>query len=103
MPKFKITVYPAKRTDRNSTEIAVTNAIRRTVVECKLDGLRAAMADAAKGLTSPLPDLPQLHVYASPDGRAPNGYKAFEAASQNEMLLDPAPAATAEPETADAA
>lgn len=103
MPKFRITINPAKRTDSNSTEIGVTTVLKRAVVECKLDGLRAAMTEAAKGVVSSVPDLPQLHVYASPEGRSPNGFKAFEAANQNQMLIDPISTPAPETEAADVA
>lgn len=101
MPKFKVSIFPAQKS-ATSVCIAITNVIKRTVVECKLDDLPSALEEAAKGVTSPMADMPLIQVSAYPEGRAPNGFKAFEAARKNILLIDPAGIAAPQPETADA-
>lgn len=78
MAKFQITTYPAKQGDR-STGIVITNPINRIEIDCKLDELPRHLEQAAQNVTSPMADHPDVHAFASPVGRAPNGFKAFSA------------------------
>ena len=92
MPTFQVSTYPAK-CEGNSTQIAVTNCIARTTVECTMAELPAKLKEIAEAApVRTILDMPHIHAWAKPVGRAPNGYKAFEARSLNEYNHIPAAA-----------
>lgn len=94
MPKFNIAIHPALRTEFGP-QIDLSLELKNTVVECKLDGLRAAMQETAKGIVSPVPEKPSLYVYASPTGRSPNGWMNLKHAGETSMVINPAAAEAA--------
>jgi hypothetical protein len=99
MATFEIVTFPAKQ-EGPFTSIAITDRLTRTLVECKMDELPAKLKEAAEA--APLNskrnlDMPHIHAWAKPVGRAPNGFKAFQAARKHEYNHIPAPAAPAVP------
>lgn len=101
MPKFNISIHPAVRTEFGPC-IDLSLELKNLVVECKLDDLRAAMQETAKGIFSPVPEKPSLYVHASPTGRSPTGYLALKHAGQNVMVINPATAEVSLPKILEA-
>lgn len=94
MPQFKLTAYPAKH-DGRFTTIEITRAFHRQTIDCTLAELPERIKAIGQGLTSPSRDMPHVQISAYPVGRAPNGFKQFEAARKNEYLHIPAQQVTA--------
>jgi hypothetical protein len=91
MPKFSIRINPASvETSGHVSEYWILGRpLKSITVECNVAELRAAMEQSAKGVKIPRLAGGHLKVSANPVSlRNPNGYKAFEAAGLDEMLID---------------
>ncbi len=88
MPIFKYSAYPAARTDHGSTEIVVTNCLKRGTFECTVPELIERLKTEAVGINNTEASHPLIIMYGDPAARAPNGWKKIEAAHGNRVLID---------------
>ncbi|MGK5033147.1 hypothetical protein [Janthinobacterium sp. MDT1-19] len=82
MAKFSITAYPCVIFPTGIVQIEITRRVAHKIIECAAADLTAelqAIGEAHIG------DMPSLHIYATPEGRAPNGWRKFEAEKKNTL------------------
>lgn len=82
MAKFSLTAYPCLILSGGGVQIEITRRVATHIVECAVADLQNELQSfGAKHIGA----MPSVHIYASPEGRAPNGWRKVEAERKNTL------------------
>lgn len=82
---FKISVYPAEVSEHFVT-VEITRCVKRGEVEATLETVRDKMREMGQSAAKEA-GVACVQVSCYPAGRAPNGFKEFQAARKNQMTM----------------